>query len=108
MFRSLAYPHLHHVTVRKALVDHVSAHWRDRYEPYVDRMDRDHYVSRMRRDGTWGDELMLAAFATVYDRTVIVYAADAKTELSRYGNGSCVTRVVFSGSHYDALVTSEG
>lgn len=103
LFRSLAYPSLHHATVRKVLVDHVSQHWRDDYESYVDDVDRDHYVSQMQRNGTWGDEIMLAAFAKVYGRTVIVYAADAKTEISRYGNGRRVTRVVFSGGHYDAL-----
>ena len=83
-------------------MEHVSQHWCT-YEPYVENEDRDLYVSRMQRDGTWGDELMLAAFATVYDRTVIVYAADGTTEVSRYGRGRRVTRVVFSGGHYDAL-----
>ena len=103
LFRSLAYPSMHHAMVRSALVEHVSQHWCDDYESFVDHANRDQYVSQMKQNGTWGDEIMLAAFAKVYGRTVIVYAADATTEISRYGNGRRVTRVVFSGGHYDAL-----
>ena len=94
---------MHHATVRRTLVDHVSRNWCDRFESFVDTEDRDKYVTHMTRNGTWGDELMLAAFAEVYGRTVIVYHPDARTEISRYGSGARVTRVAVSGNHYDAI-----
>ena len=34
------------------------------------------YVSRMEQTGTWGDGVMVAAAARVYDRQIIVVVAD--------------------------------
>lgn len=94
---------MHHVDVRRRLVDHVDTHWNSTYGAFVDE-ERTHYVERMRCNGTWGDEPMIAAFAAVYDRTVIVYEPNAATEIARYGSGGRkVVRVTFDGAHYDAL-----
>ena len=106
LFRALAHAvHLDHATVRSALTEHVAAHWSSRYEQFVPECDRASYLCRMRRHGTWGDELMLAAFAAVFCRTVVVHRSDSFAEVARYGDARAVTRVLFDGSHYDVLAT---
>ena len=105
LFRALAYPSTQHAKLRQRLVDHVSRNWDGYYESFMEEDDRGDYITRMRRNGTWGDELMLSAFAEVYECTVIVYKPDAQTVISQYGDcGERVRRVSFSGAHYDAIV----
>lgn len=94
---------MQHAALRQRLVDHVSRNWHGHYESFVEQHERGDYISHMRHNGTWGDELVIAAFADMYGCTVIVYAPDAKTEISRYGTGKRIRRVTFSGVHYDAI-----
>ena len=69
------------------------------------------YLARMARDGVWGDELVLQAYADLTGWDVEVYAAGTQpyARISRYGgNGSGIAaqRLVFDGGHYDVLRSS--
>lgn len=92
-----------HIEVRRALVQHVKREWH-KYRMFLTDEDRDGYIPSMHRPGTWGDEIMLAAFATRYRRRVRVRHGDRTHD---YGRASDPCReVLFSGNHYDAVYST--
>lgn len=74
MFRAVSL-HLYgtqdrHMTVRGKAIDHLSRH----PELLAFMEDRNHYLSDMEKEGTWGDELMLTTIAATYNITLLVYS----------------------------------
>ena len=68
------------------------------------------YRREMRRNGTWGDELVLSAFADVYRRPVIVHDRSRLTVIRTYGDrfeDASPVRVAYSGCHYDAIIEDD-
>ena len=68
------------------------------------------YLRDMRRNGTWGDELVLSAFADVYKRPVIVHDGSSPSILRTYGDrfeNASPVRVAYSGCHYDAITMDD-
>ncbi|KAG5191127.1 hypothetical protein JKP88DRAFT_204997 [Tribonema minus] len=63
-----------HLYVRKACVDHMSAH-RTRFGTFV-AGDFAAYLRRARQPGVWGDDLEIRALEEVFDRPVRIYAAE--------------------------------
>ena len=113
MFRALAYPHEdHHNVVRACVVCHMRERWQEDYAPFVDAAERDTYLDAMARDGTWGDELVLRAFARLTNTPVRVHAAaPPHALLSSYGEDGDPLRVrtapprtlSYDGAHYNVL-----
>ena len=85
-------------------VAHLAARW-DEYAAFVPAAARAGYLAAMRRDGVWGDELALRAFADARGARVEVRAAaDHARVIARYGDRGATHVVAFGGAHYDALV----
>lgn len=107
LFRALAHPGGDHEVVRACVVRHIDAHWDEQYRHFVPSPERAAYRVRMRRSGTWGDELTLRAFSDVARRPVqVLDARPPHRILSTYGAHlkAPVRRVVYDGAHYDAVV----
>lgn len=110
LFRSLAFPHMDHVDVREKTVSHIEDEWENHFRHFMTDEEQKDYRREMRRNGTWGDELVLSAFATVYRRPVIVHDWNRHVILRTYGGGfenAEPVRVAYSGCHYDAIVTDD-
>lgn len=70
------------------------------------------YASRMSEGASWGGQVELALLGGALGRTIEVYrqdkgAANSFTREHAFGQGDAV-RLVFDGSHYDALVPLSG
>jgi len=103
LFRSLAHPSLDHRDVRTRTADQIEREWEGRYRHFLTEDEQTNYRERARRDGEWGNELVLAAFADVYGRRVVVHDRTTLRPLHTYGTGDALTHVAFSGCHYDAV-----
>lgn len=108
MFRALAHPHRAHREVRRVVVQHMGAHWEDRYRPFVEDGCAATYLRTMARDGTWGDQLALRAFSECYQTEVRVYRwkREGVLTLSHRMRASGVPmrgvqHVIYDGEHYD-------
>jgi hypothetical protein len=97
-------------------------------DPAHDHLKRLKYLGEMSLDGTWGDEIMLMAFAELFQQPVFVYQIDHKDSASRVPSffffrrhhtpklfkvtefGTSYTNepmhVLFHGSHYSTLIPS--
>lgn len=110
LFRSLAFPDLDHADVRERTVSHIEEEWENHFRHFMTDEEQTDYLRDMRRNGTWGDELVLSAFASVYRRPVIVHDWNGLAVLRTYGNRfESVTpvRVAYSGCHYDAIIADD-
>tara|TARA_B110000046_G_C12962566_1_gene385191 strand:- start:434 stop:859 length:426 start_codon:yes stop_codon:yes gene_type:complete len=118
LFRALAHPHGDHRVVRACVVRHMRERWHADYAPFVDARERGTYLDAMAEDGTWGDELVLRAFARLARVPVRVHAAEPPHPLlSAYGEdgrapsarrraaAAAARALTYDGAHYDVLLT---
>ena len=109
LFRALTWPEEHrHAMARADVVAHMRAHWEDAYAAYCDEAC-DEYCTRMARDGVWGGELELRAFADVTRTHVHVHGADGGHIASYHphhpSNTQCHVR--YAHGHYDRLTEGQ-
>jgi hypothetical protein len=100
LFRALAYPHGSHKVVRECVVQHVEKHL-DYYNGFLE----DGQLKEMRKDGVWGDEVCLAAFADCTGIPVYVHDSANFGLVSAYEtkkkNSLPPRYLLFDGKHYD-------
>lgn len=90
--------------VRARTVSYVGREWDNHFRHFLTHREQETYLHNMRRNGVWGDELILSAFAQVYGRRVVVHDRRTLGVRSVYGDCHAKTvRVAFSGCHYDAI-----
>lgn len=97
-----------HVRVREKTASHIEDAWDDHYRHFLSEDEQKNYRRDMRRDGNWGDELVLSAFAAVYQRPVVVHDRRTLAVVRTYGEAFLggrrpPRRVAFSTGHYDAV-----
>ena len=105
LFRAFAFPNQEHVAVRARLVEHVQNNW-ETYRDFIESTEQESYVSSMNDDGTWGDELMLCAFAQTFNEHVIVVSAEEDHRpIREYAQSNALrTRTLtYDGCHYNLL-----
>ena len=95
-----------HAQLREAIVDYI-ARERSSFEDFVPG-DFDNYVAEMRKDGTWGGELEIAAFSRLHDISVHVWSAAGADYDSNYerppSNEPPLDLSYHDGSHYNTLL----
>lgn len=100
LFHALGYPRVDHRVVRRAIVRHMQTHWND-YRPFATDPN---YVTRMAREGEWGDELVLRAYHDLTGHPVRVVDADTGERISAYGTKERGARwLLFARGHYDVF-----
>ena len=110
LFRSLSFPDDDHARMRERVVTYIEEQWEDHFRHFMTYEEQRTYVRDMKRNGVWGDELVLSAFASVYRRPVVVHSRPSFRVLRTYGTEFGPVppvRVAFSGCHYDAVVTDD-
>lgn len=110
LFRSLAHTlNISHEEVRRRTVAHIEDEWDAHFRHFMTEEEQASYRRDIRRNGVWGDELSISAFAMVYRRSVVVYDRTSLSVIQRYEGDDSLppVRVVFSGCHYDALEEDE-
>lgn len=108
MFRALAHgSHRSHQQVRHEVAEWMNHHWEKDCAPFLSDEERNGYLSRMRRDGTWGGELELSAYHRLTGDTVCVWDA-SRSLVQSYGNkgDDDAVHLLFHGCHYDRLMPS--
>lgn len=65
----------HHMEIRLKCVAHIEKH-RRRFESFCS-VNFDDHIKRMRRIGTWGDDLEIKALEEIYDRIICIYSTDS-------------------------------
>lgn len=105
MFHSLAFPTNSSGELRQRVVDYIEAHWDD-FCGFMTRAEKDTYCERMRRLGTWGDEIVLQAFSEMDQHTVQVFDAPTGRLIQTYRPtiSTGVKRLLYDGLHYDVRV----
>jgi hypothetical protein len=98
---------LHH-PVRQSVCDYIELE-RQRFEPYLeDGVSFEPYIARMRRRGTWGDNMTLIASGELYQKQVEIWSFDKvvgakKTLLRESGDHGKLIYAYIGGVHYDSL-----
>ena len=95
-----------HETLRRMAVDHVVRHWQ-RLNGFIVGQSVNTYAASMRQLNTcWGGETEIAALAHELACTIIVYnSVDGHVIRTHNQDGGATTlRVLFTGSHYSALL----
>ena len=103
LFHSLGYPETSHDAVRRYCFRHIERNW-NYYKEFVNDDERPTYMRSMRQNGTWGDELILSAFAAVTGTGILVFCADTNRLIQQYGNPRQRRHLQFNGSHYNVLL----
>lgn len=102
LFRALSYPRVGtHATLRADVAAHVGRNW-STYRPFVDSPRRTTYVRDLARLGTWGDELVLHAYADMHPEERVLVHTDAG--VVTYGAGPRAHRLRFRDGHYDVII----
>ena len=105
LFHSLAFPSSKHEIVRQQVVNHIKQHWKY-YSPFLADEEKAFYCERMRRLGTWGDELVIKAFVDSAGVAVNVYDTSTHNLIQSYEpkhlNPLIKTRnLLYDGIHYN-------
>ena len=115
LFRSVAQEvygdQLHHDKVRQEVADHIVKET-GYYFDFIDHKDGfNAYIAELRTNGEWGGDIELQAASELYNKRVLVYSLDKDSRMCLRksfheqvpGTGEPL-RLLFSGSHYDAVV----
>jgi hypothetical protein len=105
LFNSLSFPSGEHQIIRQRIVDHIEQHWKY-YSQFLADNERPFYCERMRRLGTWGDELVIKAFVDAAGMAVNVYDTNTRNRIQSYKpkhfNSLTKTRnLLYDGLHYN-------
>lgn len=105
LFHSLAFPLGKHEIVRERVVNHIDQHWKH-YSQFLTEGEKAFYCERMRRLGTWGDELIIKAFVDAAGVAVNVYDTSTHNLIQSYKpkhlNPLIETRnLLYDGVHYN-------
>lgn len=100
------YTSLHHY-VRQKVCTYIWTR-RESFLPFLDEGENiNAYVSKMRRDGTWGGNLELQAISRLYKHNIIIYSSNQGLNLLENGFSESMALWFAHGSHYDAVYPAQ-
>jgi hypothetical protein len=100
-----------HNIVRSVVCDYISMNIDSFSGFFIDDIDINEYINKMRQNGEWGDNLEIYAAAMSYSRTITIFQDGLANNNSRISIGNGLSQpplmLLYDGrKHYDSVVPS--